>query len=280
ALDAKISRERVGAEVALMASGPRPLMAVRLLIAHALYPVVFRSPAALDSSSVLPVHVAEQLTHEVLAMLDTPELVDRLPMHIFSADSTETRRLLVLAAYLHPYHASLVTDGKRQVPAALVVMRDALKMSNHDTDTVVALHALASHVASTAASLLDSPTEVSRSHLGLEIRRAARLWPLAVVYAAALDSMNTSDAAAGKDKVVAKYVAYAEHVESRGLVQAYEVKHLVDGKRAASILGVRPGPVIKRVLEQVMVWQLDHPEGSREQCEAFVRDAGLPSDTA
>ncbi|KAJ1723003.1 CCA tRNA nucleotidyltransferase, mitochondrial [Coemansia erecta] len=281
ALGAKISRERVGAEVALMAAGPRPLVAIRLLIAHGLYPAVFRAPDTLPAAAdVLPADVAQRLTHEVLALLDTPRLAGCLPLADLAGGVDEARRVLALAAYLYPFHAARVADGRRQTPvaAALVVMRDALKMSNHDMDTVVALHALAPAVAATAADIGRDPAAVSRAHLGLEIRRAARLWPLAVVFAAAVDMLPVEGVSGAPmaEAVVEKYVGYVGCVGERGLERAFEIKHLVDGRRAADILGVRPGPVIRQVLDRVLVWQLDHPEGTREQCEAFVRDAGLP----
>ncbi|KAJ2780281.1 CCA tRNA nucleotidyltransferase, mitochondrial [Coemansia interrupta] len=285
ALDIKISRERVGAEVALMAAGPRPLVAIRLLVRHALYPAVFRAPDGLPAADILPADVAVRLTHEVLAMMGTPALMGRLPLELFGTRE-EARRVLALAAYLYPYHAARIADGRRQssVAAALVVMRDALKMSNHDTDTTVALHMLAPLVAQTAARIHNAAsTAVSRSHLGLEIRRAAKLWPLAVVFAGAVDMLSAEaegGEGGGRGVVVERYAGYVERVAEVGVERAFEVKHLVDGRRAAQILGVRPGPVIRRVLERVMVWQLDNPQGTREQCEEFVRDEGLPSEPA
>ncbi|KAJ2083682.1 CCA tRNA nucleotidyltransferase, mitochondrial [Coemansia sp. RSA 988] len=266
ALDAKISRERVGVELDKMAAGARPLLAIRLLLRLGLYSVVFRAPSHAPAPTE-PIESATDIARAVLHLLDARDavgkLVARLPMTSAVA-APATRRALVLAAYTFPYHSATVADGRRTAALASVVVRDGLKLSGNDAGTTAALHALAPRLAAAAEAC--AAGEMGRQALGLLVRDAGARWAAAAVFAAAVDvycGMQPVDAAA-------KYAALADAIDAHGLVEAYTLKPLVDGRAAARILGIRPGPGIRDVLEQVMAWQLDHPEATPAECEEFL----------
>ncbi|KAJ2337821.1 CCA tRNA nucleotidyltransferase, mitochondrial, partial [Coemansia sp. RSA 2671] len=103
------------------------------------------------------------------------------------------------------------------------------------------------------------------------IRSTGSRWPQSVVFAAALELLSEKSATA-LAAVTEKYKAYVGRVVAEGLAEAYAMKHIVDGKTAAKILGIKPGPALKGVLDRVMDWQLDHPLGSRGECEAFIKE--------
>ena len=46
---------------------------------------------------------------------------------------------------------------------------------------------------------------------------------------------------------------------------------VVNGKKMAEVLQTKTGPWMKGALDLVMAWQLDHPEGTREDAIEMVR---------
>ncbi|KAJ2684463.1 CCA tRNA nucleotidyltransferase, mitochondrial [Coemansia spiralis] len=150
-----------------------------------------------------------------------------------------------------------------------IVVRDGVKLSHLDAETTVGLHQFAASLATTASDCVAG--SLDRRTLGLQIRSIGSRWPQSVVFAAALELLNERNAAA-LAAVTEKYRAYVGRVEAEGLAEAYAMKHIVDGKTAARILGIKPGPALKGVLDRVMDWQLDHPLGTRGECEAFIKE--------
>ncbi|KAJ1835240.1 CCA tRNA nucleotidyltransferase, mitochondrial [Coemansia sp. RSA 2706] len=276
ALAAKISRERVGVEVDKMAAGARPLMSIELVRRFGLYDTVFAPPAQLgrdgtdagepDEPAAEPdVTCAVEMTQCVLRILgsEPTELVARVPPQ-FAAGSARMRRLLVLAAYLAPYAGRTGADRKRRAPAALLVVRDALKLPASDAAAVAAVHALAPRVAAMAAACRVGA--VPRDALGRLVRDAGERWPAAALYAAAA-ALRAGSAHCDVEQT---HLAFVDAVCAAGLAEAYAFKHLVNGRDAAALLGCRPGPAIKPVLDRVMDWQLRNPAGSERECREFI----------
>ncbi|KAJ2526317.1 hypothetical protein EV175_007666, partial [Coemansia sp. RSA 1933] len=138
---------------------------------------------------------AVELTRNVLAILDGEAaagvdqsmanyiIASELPDALVTATDAQARRALVLAAYAYPYHAVSVRDRKRTVPAALVVIRDGVKLSTHDATTTVALHEAAAMIAAVAQQCLDGT--IDRVTLGQQIRQTGARWAMSVLFAAA-----------------------------------------------------------------------------------------------
>ncbi|KAJ1817345.1 CCA tRNA nucleotidyltransferase, mitochondrial [Coemansia sp. RSA 2599] len=279
-LDAKISRERVGVELEKMAAGPHPLLSIQMILEFGLYENIFLAPPKdqwLGEQQLAgDYRVSESLTKSVLEILDSangsagPSIVAAMPASLFAAGDPQLRRSLVIASYLYPYYGLEVREKKKVVPVSHVVVRDGLKLSNHDIDTTVALHALAPMISQTAKCCLDNT--MARMDLGLHVRYAGHRWCMATVFAAAVELVGGADFGA----VTKKYTAYIDRILAEGLQEAYALKHIVDGKQAAKILGIRPGPAIRDVLDRVMKWQLEHPAGTPDDCEEFIRNEIAP----
>ena len=43
------------------------------------------------------------------------------------------------------------------------------------------------------------------------------------------------------------------------------------GKEVVKLLGATPGPWTGQVLARVVEWQLEHPDGTKQECEAWLR---------
>ncbi|KAJ1666711.1 CCA tRNA nucleotidyltransferase, mitochondrial, partial [Coemansia sp. RSA 25] len=284
-LDAKISRERVGVELEKMAAGPHPLLSIQLILRFGLYASIFRTPprdewvSSEDEPTAEPEDftVAETLTQNVLSLVSSggagglDALLRCMPQQCLAIGGGEAtiRRSLMLAAFLYPYRGMLVRDKKKTVSMAYVVVRDGLKLSLLDAESTVGLHQYAIVLAHAASACVAG--SLDRKTLGLQIREIGSRWPQSVLFAAAVELLERegSDALA---TVSEKYKAYVDRVVAENLAEAYAMKHIVDGKTAAKILGIKPGPALKGVLDRVMDWQLDHPQGTRGECEAFIEE--------
>ncbi|KAJ2715402.1 CCA tRNA nucleotidyltransferase, mitochondrial, partial [Coemansia spiralis] len=253
-----------------MAAGPRPLLSIHMLLDFGLYSVVFRPPlpgAQAEPPAALDESLAAAATEQVLRLLDGP-LASPLPEPLagIGADP-QLRRLLVLAAYLYPMHGLTVSDGKRTAPMVYVAVRDGLKLNKHEGEAVAALHELAPRISQLALQCC-SDASPSRKTLGLLVREAGARWAPATLFAAAVAALQTGDV----DAAVRTHAAFVRVVAENGVADAFALKHLVDGRDVARILGIKAGPLVRPVLDRVMEWQLDHPQGTRAECEEFIRN--------
>jgi hypothetical protein len=61
-------------------------------------------------------------------------------------------------------------------------------------------------------------------------------------------------------------------VEKLGLSHCWEWKPLLDGKAVMSLVGMsHGGPALGQLMEKVVDWQLAHPDGSKEECETWIK---------
>ncbi|KAJ1645191.1 CCA tRNA nucleotidyltransferase, mitochondrial [Coemansia erecta] len=279
-LDAKISRERICVELEKMAAGPHPLLSIQMILEFGLYENIFVAPPReqwLGEQLAEGYRVSESLTKSVLGILDSSNnnstsrsIVHAMPVSLFATDDSQMRRSLILASYLYPFYGLEVKEKKTTVSAFRLVVRDGLKLSNHDIHTTAALHTLAPMISHIAECCLDNT--ITRMELGLHVRYASHRWPMATVFSVAVELVGGADF----DMVTRKYVAYIDRILAEGLQEAYALKHIVDGKQAAKILGIRPGPIIRDALDSIMKWQLQNPAGTLDDCEEFIKNEIAP----
>lgn len=61
---------------------------------------------------------------------------------------------------------------------------------------------------------------------------------------------------------------FQSYVESQHLSEAYNLKTLVNGKELADIHGVKPGPQVGKLVEELIEWQLDNQNGTIDDYKA------------
>jgi hypothetical protein len=85
-----------------------------------------------------------------------------------------------------------------------------------------------------------------------------------------------SDQADGKctseddDQPVVRYKRIKESVQKLNLERCWDAPALMNGKQLISHLGLKPGPIMGKVLQEQVKWQLGHPDGSKEECAAYL----------
>lgn len=84
-------------------------------------------------------------------------------------------------------------------------------------------------------------------------------------------SHKTLDVAAAAPRIEA-YNVFVRRAEELGLPAAVDTKTLLDGNEVVRVLDAgRSGPWMNKVLARIIEWQLAHPEGTKEQCEEWLR---------
>ncbi|KAI8149370.1 hypothetical protein BJV82DRAFT_642052 [Fennellomyces sp. T-0311] len=273
ALESKISRERIGIEVEKMVTGPSPLHALQMLHQLNLYNIVFAQPTAITSGTVGEPILAVRAAGAVQWI--SQQNIERL-----HTKSAEERRLLYLGTALLPYLGVSVEVKKRTVPAVQMVVRDAVKFSNNDMNHAATVFRGVPMFEQAANNNSVSRSELATS-LGMIIREMGSLWEVSLKLALAKElleahrdipwetaEMNTEL----ESDICKKYNALIEKTEHYGITQCYQWKHILDGKKIASVLGIRPGPGIADLLRHTMIWQLEHPNGTAEECEEMIKN--------
>lgn len=55
------------------------------------------------------------------------------------------------------------------------------------------------------------------------------------------------------------------------LLQALMTFFDIQGMEIIKLLGIKPGPITSVLLQKVIEWQLDHPDGSKEECGEYIK---------
>ncbi|KAK9765267.1 CCA tRNA nucleotidyltransferase, mitochondrial [Basidiobolus ranarum] len=274
-LSNNISRERIGVELDKILRGPNPLKGLGLIHGLNLYNVVFIKPQNDAVDSIQNTSVGLELSKTINWLIHKRHIAEVIP------NSTEEMRWLYLASNLVPYKDMVYQEKKKQLPIVHYIIREGLKSSNVDIDTTCkllnSLNTLREAVKNNHAASLDRPT------LGMLIREIGSKWKLAIMFSLANDILpftekcNEIEQNEDMQQVIEKYREFVAQVHEFGIEECYSWKYIVDGKKVATLLGIKPGPQIKDTLEKVMYWQLGHPEGTPEQCIEFVQDLASKS---
>ncbi|KAI0761691.1 hypothetical protein BD413DRAFT_616900 [Trametes elegans] len=305
ALREKISRERVGEELDKMMGGRNPVLAIDLINSLSLYFSVFTVPEsahitlsgtpsspqnALKAAMLLHVLTNPANTANTPFELPFPSLpaIHPLLLSDFAAPSSTSRRLY-LASALTPYRELIYTQAKGKVrQAAEAVIREGLKLGaqHHYLDGIPALFAAAElvqrGVADFEAARFDKP---ERAWIGVLLREknvhnhlAGSVWSISLLFALVqeLTALWGDDAHAldvdAASRRIAAYNQFAARIEELDLPKAVDAKSILDGREVVKVLGAAsPGPWTGQVLARVVEWQLEHPQGTKEECETWLR---------
>ncbi|KAG1449396.1 hypothetical protein G6F46_010889 [Rhizopus delemar] len=268
ALIHKISRERIGAEFEKMITGPHPLLALCLIHQLELYSVIMQPPSGIINGTV----GSETEAVNAVGIVDWLEKNDALG----PSDAVEKRQMILSASVL-PYLGVTVEQKKKIMPAVQLVLRDAIKTTNADMNTVSTIFRGIPVLRELAKT--NKERVVKRSELGMIIRDLGALWETAIkctlvkelldTYSDKPWSNNREEIEVDKE-ICGKYKNLIKKAEDYGIKDCYQWKHLVDGKRASQVIGLKPGPHVTELLKVQMIWQLENPNGTKEECESVI----------
>jgi len=279
ALEKKVSRERVGIEVNAMLSGPYPVRALRLICDLNLFRVVFPLPPNNLSKKDDDVELKRQSTR--LASIVESLLLEKRTGLDNEYEETEDQkrmfrlrqRLMLLAAFLSLQAPQIYLNTRhRKASVVQFMLQDDLRMSAKDSTSI--WHLIQS--SRVMRDLVNSSAETScltRLEAGLTLRTVGGMWRDALDLAMAQELLEAeeedqleSDALSKRVKDVRrKYLSMLKALETYNLGDVWELKPLFDGQYICTMLQVRPGPFIGRLLQDQIEWQLVHPQCQPQQ---------------
>ena len=110
---------------------------------------------------------------------------------------------------------------------------------------------------------------LDRGKLGMKIRQWGPHWRSCVIFTLALELMESED----HQGVFKEYAAWLNALRDLDVLNAYELKHVIDGRRVKELCNLEGGPWIKEALDVVMEWQLQNPGDPHiENCEVRVKE--------
>ncbi|WVQ71672.1 hypothetical protein IAR50_001212 [Cryptococcus sp. DSM 104548] len=233
----KVSKERIGIEMTKMIH-KNPFRALELIHELGLHPYVFNC----DQNP--PRHEAFA-TAQILRALSDRKSVDEM---------------LWLATAATPFRDMDVKRKGKSFPATAIVIGEGLKLSTEIKTSVSNLF--------DAVKVID-PKATRRSDIGAVLQLpSVRPWRRSLIWAVVMEVLPQwkGDWDAGAEAVFQKYEEFEARIESLGLPEAIDQPLLLN-----TLLSVSPGPLITVVRQSLNLWQLDHPEATRDQAEAWLQ---------
>ncbi|KAG0275334.1 CCA tRNA nucleotidyltransferase, mitochondrial [Linnemannia exigua] len=229
------------------------------------------------TSHLLPVVTSEPLPHIPHILTHEEPFPERL-----------AKRNMLLSAMLYPYREMTAQVNKKIIPAGSWILRYGLKGRNVDIEITTKLMESIKAVQETVASISDGIPEdqellkKERSEMGMLIRdigfitfvgkKCAILLGLGVDLIDKFDLLKQGILDEESKGKISKYNGFLSKAEAYQIDHCFSWKYLVDGKEVCQTLKVKPGPKVTGHLQTIMRWQLQHPNSSKEECIAWIRE--------
>ena len=271
-LKEKISRERVGMEVAKMLQGLHPLLSVTLMVEADVFDVVFLRPTTTNrSNGELTTSISTSISGDALRLVRIVDAVlharDKYRLGKTSWTlAHHDRRLIYLAAILTPLRNSKILNVKnRVVEEPVIIIKESLKLAAKDAQTVQ--HILTGIDMIREVIHRPSPLEdISRKDLGCFVRQLGSTWISSLTIAFAVEKSQDEDSS-----YLSRYGQFWDIIQELGLVHAYEVKPLLDGNDIKEVLNIENGPLIGYYHEKAIEWQFEFPQYTKEDCIRWLK---------
>lgn len=266
ALKLKISRERVGTELDKMLRGPDPRGALHFIDRLSLHPTIFANyvdDVSCDTSQwSLAYNAMEKLLHD-----DSPTTV-RVRTRLIR-DKTETYYAWMITA-LAPWSSvpGRVLNGPKAKPVpprSAEVARDSLRSDNKTisvlSDSSRYWQAIIDIKTSLSQGQIDGTTAEIRQQIGLHIRSWKKDWKLCIVLSMLQEIMQGAKFA----NVVDQYHKFLTYIVDNDLEEVCTMKPIVNGGEIMEAIAMRKGPWMSRAQEEIVKWQLLHPDITDKQ---------------
>ena len=281
-LRTKVSRERVGKEVAGMLRGPNPHLAVDWVTKMKMGGIV------MDCEETFSIEAQEFGVKAVAVGMRVAMALGMFEGVTEGADSsaeTDRKERFYLALWLLGLRESkAMTKKKKEVPLSEVIVMESLKLRNKDAESVVRTH---SNIDGTREVIFHNLKTFTRTEAGLKIRSIGNDYDIVFIVAAIEDALRKQNSEDIDEGAVAESVvekckeAFSRVKDEFELVDRkdsvgnpWELKPILDGKEVMKAVGMeKPGPMLKQWIEKTVEWQFEFPGMDKAQCEAKLKDA-------
>ncbi|KAL2011289.1 hypothetical protein VTN00DRAFT_4007 [Thermoascus crustaceus] len=273
ALNQKISKERIGTEIEKMLRGPDPREALETIDRLGLYSTIFanhQDDAGVDTSSwSLAYNALERIMNPPASDADDLGAAINRVHSILIRDKSEAYYAWVIAAFSPwatvPARKPAKANARPNPPRVGQVARDSLRADNKTvtilSDAVTHSGTITDVKGSFLVGNLPGTDREIRRQIGLHIRSWKKDWRLCILLSILLEIMKGGEFST----VIHDYDKFLSYIKDQGLLEAYELKPIVNGDEIMKALGLSKGPWMAKALDIVIRWQLQHPEISEKE---------------
>jgi len=155
--------------------------------------------------------------------------------------------------------------SRKVLPLATLAAREGIKASNKLCDVIRDAHRHRGEILELKEAVRRREGGIhERDRWGLAIRAwdaGTGHWRLHVLYALLVECLVSSTAKDGpaRDVALGGWQQLLDHLEGIDVMEAPNIKRLVDGRQLSSALGVKPGKWMTKALDVALAWQLRNP---------------------
>lgn len=299
ALQTKISKERVEIELRKILTSKNPGYGLQLINYVDLASSIFYVPQLEKEFDLESMEIAKRqlAPHMEVASLIYPNF-----KHIILSSTTKLKHelgalisnddfknIFWLSIILHPYVQ--VKSLKPNKDIFNQYLRLGLTAKKSDITKITTINYNVHEI----SKFFENPKLVKRSDLGLYLRKFPGYAPLNLFANALLECvakvgliiqlpselpipypeqsaelLNNDEINSIISHVVSNYENLFKQIEYWDLKNVDMIKPLIDGTTLSKTLGMKPGPWLRPISEEILIWQLDNPDLSAEQCLEYV----------
>lgn len=311
ALIHKISRERIGVELEKILTSKNPEYGLSLINYVGLTNSIFNAGPfnqlidenneedILNSKTLYAQNVEKQLPIVLNLLPVFQSCIEESKCSMFRLsfqsifDDNQLKKLFWLCVILEPYKSlSVKTKAKRAMVThiAEIILKEGLRFGKHEFEPVSTIVKESEVSHEVLERFFLNPETLPRSELGIYLKKFDKYSELNIVFNCFNDvvqqinnnqipHVTPSPLASSSlqfdtsiiEEELRKYEALTNSINKQGLKDVYAMKPLIDGKTLSKELSMRPGPWMGKINSEILVWQLDNPEGSKEECINYVK---------
>lgn len=290
AFNHKISRERIGVEMEKILVGPNPILGLNLIQRTHLENVIFywhgdesiikynkeNWPQTKFVEEVYKNgtfnHHLKSLLHHYKDFLSKSVAIRKM----VESENKEFQENFLLGSILIPMaNLKIIALPKKKLnntaTVAESIVKEGLKFSK-TCSTVVsrAVENIESYSQMVNQFIQDG--HIQRSALGSYIRNLRGDWEM-VHFVSLMDQYLKNIQNKNQiDPIFSNYDKFRNYIISNGLENSDKLTPLIDGKRLIQILGMKPGPWLGKVNDDIILWQFDNPNGTEDQLIGYVKE--------
>ncbi|KAI9739965.1 MAG: hypothetical protein M1818_005021 [Claussenomyces sp. TS43310] len=277
ALDAKISRERVGIELGKMMSSRNPLMAFELIYDMGLYSTVFLDPSG---------HLRQALTNYFLRQQMGRPWPSTWPsayrlLASLADDTTNLGKELVQSegrgesCWLMAAYAPIAGLMRTNVEEVVKDVTEAIKATSKSSKLVEDALKHMDEIRSTVDLVADhdhSESSLSRSTVGIAIKSWGVTWKLQVLYSLLAEAVYEASDDCCFAAQLARYSQFVDFVLQQDLQDAPHIQPILNGDDIKGLFRLeKVGAFMKRALDGIVTWQFDNRDSSRDDATKWLR---------
>lgn len=284
AFGSKVSKERIGVEIDKILQGSDPVLGLSLIqqahIENVVFAwnsepslVAFNKEHCTDWNSIEKIYSSGALSHHLLTLVTE---IQRFVKHWPSLEShlkarQEFEKFFLLSSVLLPLAGlQVIWNAKKKANNTISVtesiLKDNLKIAKHESAQIARIVDMSAQYAEVVMQFAENRGRqgFGRSYVGTFLKDYQGDWEVA-------HFVSLFDQTLQNHPVAKQFDDFYKYVYEQQLQSCHELRPLLNGKEMASLLGMKGGPWLGKVNERAIPWQLENPQGTKDQLLEFVK---------